>query len=186
MKAKNLDSWNTDFFLCFTPEEMLDKGVFMDCHYNYAINGLPSSWYNHPNVYPRNKEPNEEKNFYGVKSRQSLKEWERKGWTTKHSPLGWWEWYTKYYFGRRLEDEDKLQIDRWRSFVARHMGQIKANCDLKNKDCRPVQRQGLLQWGWDSSKLYNDEQKIKNLKALGVEFKPSQESEIIIPEYLKW
>lgn len=186
MKVKNSDTWNTSFYPCYTPEEMLDLGVFMDCHYNVAIKGLPASWYKHPNVYPRDKEPDVEKNHFGVKSRQSLKEWEKNDWTTKDSPLGWWEWYAKYFYGRRLEKEDKWQIGRWRSFVARHMGQINANCDLKNKDCRPVQRQGLLQWAWDSSKKFTDEQQISNLKKFGIEFKPSQESQILLPDYLKW
>lgn len=186
MQLKGKDTWNTDFFPCFTPIEMLDKGVFMDCHYNAVIKDLPASWYKHPNVIPTNKEPDETKNYYGVKSRQSLKVWKENGWTTKNSPLGWWEWYIKYYNGRRLEDEDKWQIGRWRSFVARHMGQINANCQLSDKECRPVQRQGLLQWAWDSSKKYTPDQQVTNLKKLGIEFKPSQESVIIVPEYTNW
>lgn len=176
MKAKNIETWDTAFFPCYTPKEMLDLGVFMDSHYNVAIKGMPSWWYSHKNVTPRNEEPNTEDNHFGVKSRQSLKVWQENGWTTKDNPLGWWEWYCHYFLGRRLGEEDKTQINRWRSFVARHMGQIKANCDLKNKDCRPVQRQGLLQWGWDSSKLYTDEQQVSNLKALGIKYTPSVET----------
>ena len=61
MKVKNSDTWDTSFYPCYTPEEMLDLGVFMDCHYNVAIKGLPASWYKHPNVFPRSKEPDVDK-----------------------------------------------------------------------------------------------------------------------------
>lgn len=163
---------------------MLNLGVFMDCHYNVRIKGMSASWYSHPNVYPLDKEPDATKNHFGVKSRQSLKVWSENGWTTKESPLGWWQWYANYHQGRRLVKEDDWQIGRWRSFVARHMGQIKANCSLKDDKCRPVQRQALLQWAWDSSTLFSEEQKINNLKRLGVPTsKISTES---MPSFLKW
>ncbi len=190
MKIVKPETWDPKFTPCFSPIEMLDKGVFMDCHYNVAIKGLPGGWYSHKNVFPRSKEPDETLNYYGVKSRLSLKDWEKNGWTTDDSPLGWWEWYAKYYFGRRLPDEDKWQIGRWRSFVARHMGQINANCDLKDKECRPVQRQGLLQWGWDSSKKFTDEQQAANLKHLGVDVKKIEvaKESFLATEilYVKW
>lgn len=160
--------WHPEFAPCFTPREMLDKGVFMDCHYNVAIKGMPGWWSSHDNVFPRSKEPDVGKNHYGVKSRQSLTVWQDNGWTTKASPLGWWQWYAHYSEGRRLPKEDDWQIKRWKSFVARHMGQINANCDLKDKECRPVQRQALLQWAWDSEKTFNDSQLSKNRSKLGV------------------
>jgi hypothetical protein len=172
--------WDMKFAPSFTPIEMLDKGVFMDCHYNAVIKGLPSSWYSHKNVIPKNKTPNAELNHYGVKSRQSLKVWNESGWTTKDSPLGWWEWYIKYYFGRRLE-EDQMQIGRWRSFVARHMGQIRASCHLTDEKCRPIQRQALLQWGWNSEILFTPETEVKNLKNLGV-----YHGEHGVPKFFKW
>jgi hypothetical protein len=183
MQLKGADTWNPQFFPCFTPMEMLDKGVFMDSHYNTAIKGLPGEWYRHKNVIPRSKEPDVKDNYYGVKSRQSLKVWQQNSWTTKDSPLGWWEWYVKYYLGRRIEKEDTWQIGRWRSFVARHMGQIKANCQLDNKECRPVQRQALLQWAWDSSKVFDEDRQKKNLQKLGISLKRlnvAEESHIII------
>lgn len=182
MKPSNLDTWNPSFAPCFTPIEMLDMGVFMDSHYNVAIKGLPEAWYKHKNVIPRSEEPDPKNNFYGVKSRQSLKVWQENKWTTTNSPLGWWEWYVKYYFGRRLEQEDKWQIGRWRSFVARHMGQVRASCDLKDKNCHTVQRQGLLQWGWDSTKLFTPEQEKQNLKKLGVKAK---DEEVSLESFLK-
>lgn len=173
---KNADTWDPDFYPCFTPEEMLDLGVFEGKYIN-NIKGIPSSWKNKPKVVGPKDEPDETLNYYGVKSRQPLSTWKENGWI-KTDPNGWFEWYCHYYLGRRLGEEDKWQINRWRSFVARHMGQIKANCTLTDKDCRPVQRQGLLQWAWDSSKVFTEKQQQANLKKLGINVKVSVESVI--------
>jgi hypothetical protein len=112
MQPKNLNTWNPEYTPSYTPMEMLDKGVFMDCHYNVAMKGLPSEWYKHKNVYPRDKEPDATKNYYGVKARMSLGHWKEKGWI-KTDPLGFWEWGIHYYLGRRLGQEDDWQIGRW-------------------------------------------------------------------------
>jgi hypothetical protein len=170
----NKDSWDPEFYPCYTPEEMLKLGVFEGKYIN-NIDGIPSSWKKLPKVLGPKDKPDESLNHYGVKSRQPLSTWKDNGWI-KTDKNGWFEWYCHYQQGRRLGEEDKWQIGRWRSFVARHMGQIKANCKLGDKECRPVQRQGLLQWGWDSSKEFTDAQKVKNLKALGVKVTPTVES----------
>jgi hypothetical protein len=180
MKIDLKQPWDPRFAPSFSPIEMLDRGVFMDCHYNAVIKGLPGEWYSHKNVIPKKEEPDVSRNFYGVKSRQSLKTWQDNGWTTKNSPLGWWEWYIKYYLGRRLE-EDSWQIGRWRSFVARHMGQIKAGCKLSDEKCHPAQRQGLLQWGWNSETLFEEKTLIDNQKKLGLNIVPTDS-----PSYLRW
>lgn len=54
------------------------------------------------------------------------------------------------------------------------MGQVAKGCTLSNIECRPVQRQGLLQWGWDSRTQLFDEKLIannakKHAKAAGAE-----------------
>ena len=156
--------WDGDFAPSFTPMEMIEQGVFEGI-YVAAIKGIPSKYKEHKNALKRGADPDPSINRYGVKSRKSLKYWQEKGWTTKDSPLGWFEWYIKYFEGRRL-DEDRWQINRWRSFVARHSGQLLSNCRANDDKCRPRQRQGLLQWAWDPSKPFTDEQKRKNLKRL--------------------
>lgn len=181
---KNASTWDPTFYPCYTPQEMLELGVFEGKYIN-GIEGIPASWKALPKVLGPKDAPDETLNHFGVKSRQPLSVWKENGWI-KTDKSGWYEWYIHYYQGRRLGKEDDWQIGRWRSFVARHMGQIKANCDLKDKKCRPVQRQGLLQWGWDSSKLFNEETRIANLKKLGVPHEIATESLDKAPAYIRW
>lgn len=155
--------WDITFTPSYTPEEMLKLGVFEGKYIN-NIKGIPAAWKSLPKVVGPKDPPDPKLNKYGVKSRQPLSAWKEKGWITPNDPNGWMEWYIHYWLGRRLGKEDDTQIGRWKSFVARHQGQIKANCTLGNDKCRPVQRQALLQWAWDSSTLYDDAQRAKNLK----------------------
>lgn len=154
-------SWNPDFTPSFTPQEMLEKGVFEGKYIN-SVKGIPEAWKKTPKVLGPNDSPDISLNFFGEKSRQPLSAWKANGWI-KTDKSGWFEWYCHYFLGRRLGKEDDWQIGRWKSFVARHMGQIKANCSLKDDKCRPAQRQGLLQWAWDSDTAFSDEQRKKNL-----------------------
>lgn len=165
--ADKAPMWNEKFGPCYTPEEMLKLGVFEGKYIN-NIKGIPSSWKSIDKVLGLNDEPDPKLNHFGVKSRQPLSVWKENGWI-KTDKNGWFEWYIHYFLGRRLGAEDSWQIGRWNSFVARHQGQIKASCTLTDKDCRPIQRQGLLQWGWDSSKLYTPEQINKNATRLSKE-----------------
>jgi len=95
----------------------------------------------------------------------------------------------QYSAGRRLGEEDDWQIGRWRSFVARHQGQINADPKSKNKDSRLAQKQGLLQWGWDWETKFTEEQLEKNLKRLGVKIQKEEKvvkESIHNPIYLRW
>ncbi|MEP7172196.1 MAG: hypothetical protein ABI705_01775, partial [Aestuariivirga sp.] len=67
-------------------------------------------------------------------------------------PRGWFQWYCRYYMGRRMPEEDKRQIKRWKAF-RRHVAQVRMNCDPDNPFCRPRQRQALLHWAYDSRKI---------------------------------
>lgn len=156
--------WPSTFGPSYTPKEMLELGIFEGKYIN-AIKGspkLPDDWFDLPKVLGKDDEPDPSINFYGVKSRQSLSEWQKKGWTTGLSPFGWFEWYCKFYLGRRDTKEDILQINRWRSFVARHNAQVQQKCRLTDRSCNTRQRQGLLQWGWNSEKDSFDDKTIQS------------------------
>ncbi len=129
----------------FTPKEMLELGVFEGKYMNDCRDEFPADWYVNARI---SKTADPALNYFGVKSRQSLRVWKEKGWIIEPDPRGWFQWYYRYYQGRRLPEVDKIQIKRWRSF-ARHAGQIKANCLPGDLQCRPRQRQALLQWSYD-------------------------------------
>ncbi len=128
-----------------TPKQMLEMGVFEGKYLNDCRDEFPSSWYKTAKL---SDTPNPELNYFGIKSRQPLSVWRAKGWIYGPDPRGWFQWYCRYFQGRRLPDVDEIQIKRWRAF-ARHAGQIRANCAPGDIFCRKRQRQALLQWAYD-------------------------------------
>ncbi|MEK7585558.1 MAG: hypothetical protein AAB455_03560, partial [Patescibacteria group bacterium] len=92
-------------------------------------------------------------NFFHKHASSSLKVWQEKGWINEeHDPRGWFQWYCRYYMGRRLPGEDERQIKRWKA-ISRHVAQIIKNCRSKDLTCRPAQRQAVLHWAYDSRKI---------------------------------
>jgi len=129
----------------FSPKEMLELGIFEGRYLNDCVDEFPSDWFKNAKL---SQTANPDLNFFGIKSRQPLSVWKEKGWIYGPDPRGWFQWYCRYYLGRRVEGLDKIQISRWRGF-ARHAGQIRANCYPGDLLCRPRQRQALLQWSYD-------------------------------------
>ncbi len=134
----------------FTPSEMLELGVFGGKYMNDCQNEFPASWFKNAKLSPEKKDPN--LNFFKVDASLPLKEWQKKGWIHPEDPRGWFQWYCRYYYGRRIPEEDQRQIKRWKAF-RRHIGAIKKNCSPGSLTCRPKQRQALLHWAYDSLKL---------------------------------
>lgn len=128
-----------------TPQEMLEMGVFEGKYCSDCTDEFPKKWFDHAKL---SNTPDASLNYFGIKSRQPLSVWRQKGWIYGPDPRGWFQWYCRYYLGRRLPEVDAIQIKRWRAF-ARHAGQIRANCDPADIFCRRRQRQALLQWSYD-------------------------------------
>jgi hypothetical protein len=133
-----------------TPEEMLRLGVFAGKYMTDGAGEFPAEWFTRAKLARDGRDPG--LNFFKVDASQPLSVWRRKGWIHPDDPRGWFQWYCRYYRGRRLGDEDKRQIGRWRA-MRRHIRQIERNCDKGDLGCRPRQRQALLHWAYDSRKI---------------------------------
>lgn len=133
-----------------TPKEMLELGVFGGKYLNDCKKEYPRDWFLKAKLSPFFY--NKELNFFKVRASQPLAVWKEKGWIWKYDPRGWFEWYCRYFMGRRVEGEDDRQIKRWIN-MKRHISQIKKNCRPFDLECRKVQRQALLHWAYDSRKL---------------------------------
>ena len=141
--------WNFDpaFTPDLTPREMLELGVFCGKYMTDTRDEFPASWFKRARLSPERRDCS--LNFFGVDASQPLSVWRAKGWIHPDDPRGWFQWYCRYYMGRRMAQEDARQIARWKA-IRRHIGQIKRNCEPGDLDCRKRQRQALLHWAYDS------------------------------------
>lgn len=135
-----------DFKPELTPAEMLEMGVFEGKYLNDCRGEFPINWFK--NAKLSIDKPEILCNCFKIKSRQSLFIWRTKGWIIDPDPRGWFQWYCRYYMGRRIPIVDKIQIKRWRAFI-RHKAQVEQNCRVGDMSCRPRQRQALLQWAYN-------------------------------------
>ena len=132
-----------------TPKQMLELGVFGGRYMNDCRKEFPRSWF----AKARLSETHEWKiNYFAVDASQSLAEWKRKGWIHPDDPRGWFQWYCRYYMGRRMPEEDARQIKRWKA-IARHIAQLRKACRVGDLRCRPRQRQAVLHWAYDSRNI---------------------------------
>jgi hypothetical protein len=133
-----------------TPAELLALGVFGGKYMTDCRAEFPAAWFAAAKLSPQRRNP--ALNYFGVDASQPLSVWRAKGWIHPDDPRGWFQWYCRYYMGRRLGSEDERQIKRWRA-MRRHIVQITANCDPCDFACRPRQRQALLHWAYDSRRM---------------------------------
>ncbi len=138
--------FDPEFVPDLTPRQLLKLGVFggkymTDCHDEF-----PASWYTHARLSPERADP--KLNYFGVAASKPLAYWLAKGWIHPDDPRGWFQWYCRYYQGRRSED-DARQIARWKA-MRRHIAQLSKHCRPGDIACRPRQRQALLHWAYDS------------------------------------
>ncbi|MEO6389269.1 MAG: hypothetical protein ABIT16_11855 [Croceibacterium sp.] len=129
-----------------TPADMLELGVFCGKYLTDCRAEFPKSWFERAKLASGG--PDCSLNYFCVQASKPLSVWQAKGWIHPDDPRGWFQWYCRYYAGRRMED-DTHQIGRWRAF-RRHAAQVRKNCEPGDPFCRPRQRQALLQWAYDS------------------------------------
>lgn len=132
-----------------TPAQMLKLGVFGGKYMTDCQDEFPRSWFSGARLCDDRHDPR--LNCFGVNASQSLAVWRRNGWIHLQDPRGWFQWYCRYYVGRRTAD-DARQIRRWRA-IARHVAAIRKNCEPRDLECRRRQRQAVLHWAYDSRRI---------------------------------
>jgi hypothetical protein len=136
-----------------TPKQMLELGVFGGIYMRDCGDEFPKDWFTKAKFAPKGSDVHVASlNYFGVNASQPLSVWKKNGWIYKDDPRGWFEWYCRYYMGRRIPGEDDRQIKRWKAIV-RHIAQIKNNCRPGDLSCRLKQRQAVLHWAYDSRKM---------------------------------
>lgn len=133
-----------------SPKQMLELGVFGGEYFADKPSDIPHQWWKNAklsNTYDKDL------NYFGVRASQPRSVWLQKGWIhEEYDPRGWFQWYCRYYMGRRIEGYDDWQIQRWNN-MKRHIAQLQKACPIGELNCRPVQRQALLHWAYDSRML---------------------------------
>jgi len=132
-----------------TPRELLALGVFGGKYMTDCAAEFPKSWFSRAKLCTERHDP--ALNYFGVNASQPLSVWRTKGWIYHEDPRGWFQWYCRYYMGRRSLDDER-QIARWRA-MRRHAAQVRAHCAARDLECRRRQRQALLHWGYDARRI---------------------------------
>lgn len=130
-----------------TPKQMLGLGVFGGKYMTDCTKEFPNDWFEQAKLCHERHDP--EINFFKVNASQPLSVWRKKGWISEQDPRGWFQWYCRYYLGRRIPLEDDRQVKRWKA-MKRHLTQIQKNCLRGDLGCRRKQRQALLHWAYDT------------------------------------
>lgn len=139
-------NFHPDFRPELTPAQMLELGVFGGRYMTDCAAEFPAEWFDAARLSPGRSDP--ALNYFGVAASQPLAVWRANGWIHADDPRGWFQWYCRYFRGRRCPDDDR-QVRRWRA-ARRHVAQVQKNCRRGDIGCRPRQRQALLHWAYDS------------------------------------
>ena len=147
LTARTGRDFDPEFRPELTPAQMLRLGVFGGKYMTDTRQEFPRSWFTGARLAQGRRDPR--LNCFGVDASQPLSVWKHQGWIHPEDPRGWFQWYCRYYLGRRLPEEDRRQIRRWKA-MRRHVRQIERNCEPGDLFCRRRQRQALLHWAYDS------------------------------------
>ena len=138
-------NFQRDFHPELGPGELLRLGVFGGRYMTDCGAEFPESWFQRARLCHEAHRP--ELNFFLVNASKPLSYWREKGWIHPDDPRGWFQWYCRYYMGRRHPDDER-QVRRWKA-MTRHLAQVRAHCDPGDLACRRRQRQALLHWAYD-------------------------------------
>ena len=156
------------------PIEIIKEGAFGGTYFRDIYPSVNNKWYHNswkefnflkdidPKLYSSNYY-DANINKYGIKCGSSLQFWENKGWIREQDRYGWFQWYCRYYLGRRSKDDER-QIKRWISIVNRFKSILVKMIENKNAKYNDYSisrkiRQILLHWGYELVKsdcFYNN------------------------------
>ncbi len=105
-----------DFSPDLTPAQMLTLGVFGGKYMTDCGEEFPAEWFENASLCHESHDP--ELNYFKINASKPLSYWREKGWIHEEDPRGWFQWYCRYYMGRRHEDDDR-QINRWKAIKRR-------------------------------------------------------------------
>jgi hypothetical protein len=142
-------NFRPDFRPQLSPKELLALGVFGGRYLTDCAAEFPEDWFERARLCPTRHEAS--LNCFGVNASQPLAVWRAKGWICHEDPRGWFQWYCRYFLGRRHPD-DARQIRRWKA-IRRHVAQVERACGRADATCRPRQRQALLHWAYDARRI---------------------------------
>jgi len=143
-------NFHPEFNPDLTPKQMLALGVFDGYYFWDKPKEFPSNWFTKAKL-AKDGVRDKELNYFAVSASKPLTYWQEKGWIHSNDPQGWFQWYARYYMGRRHSDDER-QIHRWK-MMKRHIAQVEKHCMIGDIECRPRQRQALLHWAYDSRAL---------------------------------
>ena len=163
------------FTPALTPAECIRKGIFGGCYLNprggkagifgrdvdVSHTEFPAAWFDGlPTSLYMSRKYHVPTNCYGVKSGFGQREWESKGWIHIQDRRGWFQWYCRFYCGRRSAD-DARQIERWcacasprgrwRNQLCGAVAKRGASAKFDDRTISPVIRQTLLHWAYELS-----------------------------------
>ena len=153
-----------DFGANKTPIEVITEGAFRGTYFRDIYSGINGKWYKTSwKEFDQLKDIDQKCycssyydasfNKYNVKCGTSLRSWENKGWINEINPYGWFQWYFRYWLGRRSGDDER-QINRRKKTVSRfRVKLVKMIKDAGGKfDEYSISRkirQILLHWGYE-------------------------------------
>ena len=170
---QQLETLLKDFKPNRTPEEILRAGSFGGTYFRPITSAVTNITYKPKEVLSNTVQPSWIANLnsktmltsltyrpainkYKAKCGGSLGMWESSGWITNIDPYGWFQWYCRFYQGRRSSD-DVRQIQRWcksagskgrfRSQLCNKILNAGGVRSMNDTNISPVIRQTLLHWG---------------------------------------
>ncbi|CAM9649710.1 unnamed protein product [Ectocarpus sp. 12 AP-2014] len=118
---------------------------------------FPADWFEGLNVKRQVASPTylNSVNTYGVHCGGDLHMWESSGWIKECDPYGWFQWYCRFYLGRRCYDDERqisrgLKVfgptGRWRTQLCNRI--LIKGSEVDDTTVSPKIRQLMQHWGY--------------------------------------